>query len=181
MLLAGDEFRRTQLGNNNAYCQDNELSWINWSLAEQNSELVRFVRSLIEFRKAQPTVRRKQFLTGLPTSNSGWSDVSWFSPQGTAVDWHAHDQTITCLLAAPPELEDPLGVAREVMLMFNANGTKYKFSIPTIAKSKQWRLFIDTSAEYPKDIYPRLDGPLLPKTGIHHLPSKTMVVYVADR
>jgi glycogen operon protein len=181
MLLAGDEFRRTQRGNNNAYCQDNEISWINWALAEQNCELVRFVRSLIEFRKSQPTVRRKQFLTGLPNSKSGWADVSWFSSQGTAVDWHAHDQTISCLLAAPPEVEDPQGIGREVLLMFNANGTSYKFLIPTIAKSKQWRLFIDTSAPSPNDIFPKLDGPMLPKSGTHTLLSKSMAVYVADR
>jgi glycogen operon protein len=181
MLLAGDEFRRTQQGNNNAYCQDNEVSWVDWSLVDRNAELVRFVRSLIEFRKSQPTVRRCHFLTGLANSSTGWADVSWFSSQGTAVDWHAHDQTMICLLAAPAEAEDSQGLGREVLLLFNANGTTCRFLIPTIAKSKQWRLFIDTSAEFPNDIFPMHDGPKLPSNGIHTLPSKSLAVYVADR
>ena len=181
MLLAGDEFRRTQQGNNNAYCQDNEVSWVDWSLVDRNAELVRFVRSLIEFRKSQPTVRRCHFLTGLANSSTGWADVSWYSSQGTAVDWHAHDQTMICLLAAPAEAEDSQGLGREVLLLFNANGTTCRFLIPTIAKSKQWRLFIDTSAEFPNDIFPMHDGPKLPSNGIHTLPSKSLAVYVADR
>ncbi len=181
MLVAGDEFRRTQKGNNNAYCQDNDISWIDWELMEKNTELVRFVRTLIEFRKAQPTVRRRQFLTGTPNSKGGWPDVSWYSPQGTAVDWHASDQTISCLLAAPSEADDPQLLGREVLMLFNANGAATRFTIPSIAKSKQWRLFIDTSAKYPNDIYPKLDGPRLPISGVHHLLYKSMAVYVADR
>jgi isoamylase len=66
MFVSGDEARRTQRGNNNAYCQDNEISWFDWTLVEQNEDLVRFVRGLIHFRLNQPTVRRKQFLTGQP-------------------------------------------------------------------------------------------------------------------
>ena len=64
MLLAGDECRRTQQGNNNAYCQDNEISWFDWELVERNSGLLRFAKSLIAFRKRQPAVRRDSFLVG---------------------------------------------------------------------------------------------------------------------
>src|SRR5690606_37200735 len=66
MFVSGDEARRTQRGNNNAYCQDNEISWFDWTLVEQNEDLVRFMKALIDFRLHQPTVRRKQFLTGQP-------------------------------------------------------------------------------------------------------------------
>ena len=68
MLVAGDECRRTQRGNNNAYCQDSEISWFDWDLTRQHRELVRFTRALIRFRRTQPTVRRRSFLTGQPTS-----------------------------------------------------------------------------------------------------------------
>jgi isoamylase len=181
MLVAGDEFRRTQKGNNNAYCQDNDISWLDWDLAEKNSELVRFSQSLIKFRKEQPTVRRQTFLSGVPNSKSGWADVSWYSPLGTAVDWHSGDLPIICLLAAPTLAEDPHEIGRDVLLMMNSSSQGSRFLIPTIAKSKKWRLFLDTSLPSPHDIYPDLAGPLLPPTGSHNLPHKTMVVYVADR
>ena len=115
MLVAGDEFRRTQKGNNNAYCQDNEISWLDWNLVEKNADLIRFSRSLIEFRRNQPTIRREHFLTGVPNSKDGWADVSWFSPLGTAVDWHQQELPIICLLAAPTVAEDPQGLGRDVL------------------------------------------------------------------
>ena len=180
MLVAGDEFRRTQNGNNNAYCQDNEISWLDWDLMKKNRELVRFCRCLIDFRREQPTVRRSQFLTGVPNSKSGWSDVSWYSPLGTAVDWHSGDHPIICLLAAPGAVDDPKGIGRDVLLMFNSSGSGSRFIIPTIAKSKKWRLFADTSLPTPHDVYPNMDGPALPATGSHTLPHKSVAVYVAD-
>ncbi|MGI9519167.1 MAG: glycogen debranching protein GlgX, partial [Pirellulaceae bacterium] len=75
MLLSGDECRRTQQGNNNAWCQDNEISWFDWSLVDQNAGLLRFVRNLVHFRRAQPTVRRPWFLTGEKMENRRISDV----------------------------------------------------------------------------------------------------------
>ena len=181
MLVAGDEFRRTQNGNNNAYCQDNDISWLDWGLVEDNSELVRFSRCLIEFRRNQPTVRRQQFLSGMPKSKSGLADVSWYSPLGTAVDWYNDDHPIICMLAAPTAIEDPDEMGRDVLLMLNSSGNGCRFLIPTIAKSKKWRLFVDTSLPTPHDVYPNLDGPALPTSGSHTLPHKSLAVYVADR
>jgi glycogen operon protein len=180
MLVAGDEFRRTQNGNNNAYCQDNEVSWIDWEAKKSNSDLIRFSRSLIQFRLNQPTVRRKTFLTGVPNSKDGWSDVSWYSPLGTAVDWHSNELPIICLLAAPTDEEDPSQLGRDVLLMINSTVMGCRFMIPTIAKSKKWRLFLDTSIVTPNDIYPDLDGPNLPANGSYTLPQKAIAVYVAD-
>ena len=180
-MVAGDEFRRTQRGNNNAYCQDNDISWLDWSLVEKNAELIRFCRSLIEFRRNQPTVRREHFLTGVPNSKDGWADVSWFSQLGTAVDWHVSDQPIICLLSAPLPADDPAGLGRDVLLMLNSSSIGCRFMIPTIAKSKKWRLFVDTSLPSPHDVYPELNGPELPVGGSHTLPYKSMAVYVAER
>ena len=70
MMLSGDECRRTQKGNNNAYCQDNDISWFDWDLVKQNEHLVRFASALIKFRRSQPTVRRELFLTGKPASKA---------------------------------------------------------------------------------------------------------------
>ncbi|QHI68318.1 glycogen debranching protein GlgX [Tichowtungia aerotolerans] len=81
MLLAGDEFGRTQQGNNNAYCQDNEISWVDWSLLEKNKELFEFTKQLIALRKAHPALRRKTFFTGK-------GDVKWIGPDGKDPDWN---------------------------------------------------------------------------------------------
>ena len=181
MLVAGDEFRRTQNGNNNAYCQDNEISWLNWDLAEVNSDLIHFCRSLIQFRRSQPTVRRKQFLSGVPDSKDGWADVSWYSAPGTAIQWHEGDNPITCLLAAPLPADDPQGVGRDVLLLINSSSQGCQFMLPAIAKSKTWRLFVDTAAESPNDIFENLDGPALSKSHSHTLPGKALAVYVAEQ
>ena len=81
MLLAGDEFGRTQQGNNNAYCQDNEISWINWDIGEGGTELAEFVRKLIALRKSFPILRRSRFLTGEYNAELDVKDVSWLTPE----------------------------------------------------------------------------------------------------
>ena len=181
MIVAGDEFRRTQNGNNNAYCQDNEISWLNWDLAEVNSDLIHFCRSLIQFRRSQPTVRRKHFLSGVPDSKDGWADVSWYSATGTAIQWHEGDHPLTCLFAAPQPADDPQDVGRDVLLLINSSNHGCRFMLPAIAKSKTWRLFVDTAAEAPNDIFENLDGPEFSKSHSHTLPSKSLAVYVAEQ
>ena len=91
MLLAGDEFGRTQRGNNNAYCQDNEISWIDWDLAARRSWLTAFVRQLLTLRRQAPGLRRDTFLKGARQVDREHKDVSWRHPLGhelTAADWH---------------------------------------------------------------------------------------------
>lgn len=178
MILAGDECRRTQQGNNNAYCQDNEISWFDWSLVEQHAELVRFCRLVIGFRRRQPTVRRKNFLQGKPVDEMGLLDVNWYSALGTAVDWGG-DPGLICLLTAAGIEENGDESARDVLLLFNASAETRPFIVPPVAKGVQWRLFIDTAAESPDDIYPDYNGPPLPVTGRVSLLDRSLRCYVA--
>ncbi|MCO6455073.1 MAG: glycogen debranching protein GlgX [Pirellulaceae bacterium] len=159
MLVAGDEVRRTQRGNNNAYCQDNAISWFDWHLVDKHADMLRFVSALIKFRREQPTVRRTEFMSGSSLRADGVPEVSWYSTQGTAMDWHAGDMALTCLLGAPV---DPTGRARDVLLLINSTPDPREFVLPPIAKGRAWRLFVDTAAEPPGDIYPNLDGPAPP-------------------
>ena len=101
MLVYGDECRRTQRGNNNAYCQDNEISWFDWDLVADHVDLVRFTQALVAFRKRQPTLRRSSFLRGEPQAPGTLPDVSWFNSEGGPVDWAGDELSLTCLLAAP--------------------------------------------------------------------------------
>jgi isoamylase len=180
MIVAGDEIRRTQGGNNNAYCQDTPVSWFDWNLVEKNQEMLRFAKALIQFRRMQPTVRRQSFLTGEAAAPHQLPDVSWYSPVGTAVDWH-HDQAMICLLLAPPPQEDPEGLGRDVLFMLNASAYGREFIVPPVAKSTPWRLFIDTAESEPHDAYPDFDGPSLPKDGRLTLPDRSLCCFIAER
>ena len=179
MLVAGDEFRRTQNGNNNAYCQDNEISWLNWELLEKNEEIFRFCKVLIEFRKSQPSVRRPNYLTGQTVGQAELPDVSWYSAVGTAVDWQSHELPMICVLTAPLCVQDTKKLGRDVLIMFNSSPQGCRFAIPTFTKIKNWNKFLDTAADYPEDIYPKMNGPKLPADGCYTLSGKSMAVFVS--
>jgi isoamylase len=156
MLLAGDEVRRTKRGNNNTYCQDNVLTWFDWRLVNKNVELLRFVKALIAFRKQQPTVRQSTFLTGDQPEENRIPDVSWYDVDGHTVDWDDTYHSLTCLLAATGQ-EDP--AARDILMLFHSGQAPQEFLLPKPARDIPWRVFIDTTADTPGDVYPDADGP----------------------
>jgi glycogen operon protein len=130
MLVAGDEFRRTQRGNNNAYCQDNDTSWVDWSLAERHADLVHFVREVFAFRRAHPVLRQEAFYSD--------RDIQWFDPSGRSPDWLDPSQKrVACRVR---EQGEP-----DLYLMFNADTDPTSFVLPELARSGQWRLAIDTA------------------------------------
>ena len=179
MLLSGDECRRTQAGNNNAYCQDNEISWFDWRLVEQNEGLLRFCSALMAFRRAEPTVRRMDFLNGDRAGPGRLPDVSWFGPSGGEAEWRGDSRSLVCLLgAAPPE--DAASPPNHHLLLFIHAGTDSRhFVLPPPARGLDWRLFLDTAAASPNDIHPMLDGPAVAVNGVVTLESRSMMVYVA--
>jgi len=176
MIVAGDEVLRTQRGNNNAYCQDNAISWFNWNLVQRNTEMLRFCQALIAFRKAQPSVRRPTFLTGKPMKNGQLPDVSWYRADGKPMNWDSTEQSLLCVYGTSG-LDDP--AARSVMLLLHAGTKTQEFKIPAKIKQLPWRQFIDTSREMPADIYPAVDGPVLPRSGRLSLKHHTLMFYVA--
>jgi glycogen operon protein len=130
MLLAGDEFRRTQLGNNNAYCQDNTTSWVQWSLAERYHDLVRFTRRILAFRRAHEVLRREAFYTD--------RDIQWFDPSGESPDWLDPSQkSLACLVQGQN--------GPDLYLMFNADLEPASFVLPVLPGSGHWHLAIDTA------------------------------------
>ncbi len=178
MLLAGDECRRTQRGNNNAYCQDNALSWFDWKLVEKNAGLVRFCRALVDFRRTQPAVRRTDFLNGEPRRPCDLPDVLWFGPDGRKKNWAADDSSLTCFFAAPPaQFEQP--PPRHVLLMFHAGPTPREFLLPTLPTPIVWRTLLDTRQATPNDIFPNLDGPFPPPLGHIALDHHSMMAFVS--
>ncbi len=153
MLLAGDEIGRTQQGNNNAYCQDNELSWIDWESARQEHELLAFVRKLIRLRKHHPVFRRRCFFEGRIVNGSGAKDLTWLTSAGlemTGDDWRRPDLRNLGLLLAGDGLieEDPRGrPVRDdnLLLLLNSGAEEIAFSIPRTPPYARWQVLVDTA------------------------------------
>ena len=182
MVLSGDECRRTQRGNNNAYCQDNQISWFDWSLVELNAELVRFCRELIQFRRDQPSVRRRSFLTGKATHGRALADVNWFDPDGTTVEWDGNKNALTCLLSPPTYHSTQAKVdkkANYLLMLFNASAENQEFRLPQSAKSFRWRLVVDTAAASPHDAFVTTVGPELHRAGSVEMEHHSLKCYIA--
>jgi glycogen operon protein len=145
MLQAGDEFLRTQSGNNNAYCQDNEISWIDWRLREANADLVGFVRLLMKTRAEHPEFRRETFLKGV-ASRSGVKDVSWLHMRGgemTHNDWQDGGlRTLGILLG------NRNNTVHRLLLLLNAGADDLSFSVPPPAPGSPWACRFDTGREH---------------------------------
>jgi glycogen operon protein len=178
MVLAGDECRRTQRGNNNAYCQDGPISWFDWTLVEKNEDMVRFVKTLVDFRRKQPTVRRSSFVSGTPAGDHLIPDVSWFDAGGHPHHWNAFDHSLISIWGAWPS-GGSQPKARHVMLLIHSGTLAREFTLPDLAHDIPWRLFINTAAESPHDIYPELDGPAPLAGGRLVVPAKSILAYVS--
>lgn len=154
MICGGDELGRTQRGNNNAYCQDNETSWVDWALAPADRDLLEFVRRLIRFRSDHPVLRRRRFLRGTSTGRGGTGDVAWFGPDGREMTDEAWErEQARCVgvrLAgdAIDETDDRGGriVDDTLLMLFNAHDREVPFTLPAPGRGVSWTRMIDTQA-----------------------------------
>ncbi|MCM2257822.1 MAG: glycogen debranching protein GlgX [Vicinamibacteria bacterium] len=172
MLLAGDELGRTQRGNNNAYCHDNDLSWIDWRLKDENADLHRFTRLLIAFRRAHPVLRRTEFFTGQGTTRSPRPDVSWHGVKANAPDFSHHSRALAMHLAGEhaPTPDD------DVYLAVNASKDELRFELPPPAPGTYWVRVIDTARPGPDDIAEPGQEPPVPARTIHVAPHSAVVL-----
>lgn len=147
MLLAGDEFARTQWGNNNAYCQDNEISWIDWSLLDKNKDLYDFVKKLIALRKAHPSLRRRHFLDDQLEGKSV-PHLQWFAPEGHTLDWD-HGQAIACMLSGH-RAKDNMRADDNLFMVFNASEKPLNFNVPRVHFNQSWVVVLTTQEHAPE-------------------------------
>jgi isoamylase len=145
MLLGGDEFMRTQRGNNNAYCQDNEISWFDWHLAETNSDMVDFVRKAIAFTKRYPILQKRKFFLGKDTNGNTIADLTWFGAggQGTQPDWGNPSAKTLCLQIDGSEVE--AGKDYRLFIIYNADWKSQTIRLPECISNQKWRRVVDTS------------------------------------
>ena len=156
MMVAGDEMRRTQNGNNNAYCQDNELSWIDWSLVEKNSGLVRFTRELIALRKKHAVFTRTDFFKdNYEKGSAGEQDITWYNVNAKTPDWTKMDRFLAFKLSggksAVLKNED-----NDFYIAANMDRFDLTVTLPNPPAGKKWYLVCDTSFASPEDI--QVDG-----------------------
>jgi glycogen operon protein len=137
MLLAGDECRRTQQGNDNPYLQDNEISWFDWSLVERHGSLVDFVRFMTDFRKRHPALRREKFFRGEP-SQRGLLDIEFHGCELNSPGFDNPDSGVLAVtIADPNEGED-------VHVIFNMEGSSLRFKLPSVI-GRVWYRALDTA------------------------------------
>ncbi|MFJ5261664.1 glycogen debranching protein GlgX [Streptomyces sp. NPDC088387] len=145
MFVAGDEVGRTQLGNNNTYCQDNELSWFDWGQVGSNAELLDFTRSLIAFRHAHPVLRSSVHPTGADRVGSGYPDISWHGVRAWAPDWSSHCRVLG-LMRCGRHAKGGSMPDDHVYVAVNAHWEQHELELPRLPEGQSWHLFADTSA-----------------------------------
>jgi isoamylase len=152
MLLAGDEFARTQKGNNNAYAQDNEISWIDWAGIDEDAQVLRrFTNRIIDIRNANPILRRRRFLTGAYNEELDVKDVTWLTPAGEEMGiGHWQDGNARCMGMLLDGRAQPTGLRRRgtdktLLLILNAYHDVVKFKLPEVSEGQRWLCLVDTN------------------------------------
>jgi len=170
MILAGDEIKRTQQGNNNAYCQDNEISWFDWKLVEKHSAMFRFFKMMIAFRKKHPNVRRERFFTD-GANERGVREIDWHGRQLFTPDWHDPNCRILAFTIWGLSDDDDLHV------MLNMEQMALDFEIPSL-QEKRWLKVIDTALPSPMDMSEPGKERVIPG-GLYHVKEHSVVVLIS--
>jgi glycogen operon protein len=166
MLLAGDERGHTQNGNNNAYCQDNQLGWLDWTSTPERESLTTFVQRVIGLRRAHPSFRRRNFFVGRPIEGDTIKDASWLRPDGeemTGADWNESEARCLAMLVSGRGISErgPRGetlMDDDFLLLFNSHHGDIPFVLPA-AGPAGWAVLIDTATNA---MPPEGHGPFAP-------------------
>jgi glycogen operon protein len=155
MLYAGDAIGHTQLGNNNAYCQDNAISWLNWNLQPQDRDLLAFVQRMVSLRKRHPVFHRRRFFQGRPIKGANVKDVLWLDPSGNEIgedEWR--DPSLHCLgmFLSGEGLDETDERGRKLrdenfLVLLNAHHEDVGFTLPAFRAGSRWTAWMDTSRE----------------------------------
>jgi glycogen operon protein len=172
MLLAGDEVLHSQRGNNNAWCQDNELSWFDWTRLESQADMLRFVRELIALRRRHPALRARRFLTGDIQADTNAPDIRWHGRELDQPPWHDPDAQLLAFTLAPTQPDEaPLHV------VLNMADTTCTVALPQWP-GLRWRRALDTARVSPDDIRPPAEQVVL-KAGEYPVQAHSVVVLEA--
>ncbi len=175
MILGGDEIKYSKSGNNNTYCHDNRLNWIDWTLLDKNNNFFEFSKYLINFRKKHPVLRREGFLKGVDSSGNEIRDISWHGIQVQEPDWGIDSHTIAFMLDGSKgetgaELDD-----NNIYVIINAYWEDLVFHLPSPGKEKTWYVAVDSSTE--KGFY-EVNKEQKVKSSVFNVRSRSLVVLI---
>jgi glycogen operon protein len=143
MLLGGDEFLRTQNGNNNAYCQDNPISWFDWDRVRLNQDMVAFSKKVMALTRQYPVLQSRVFLEGRDRDGNGVLDIAWFGTDGYAPQWGNSEARTLCYRLDGAEDQTPAG-DYQLFIIFNADHQMQGVALPQL-QGKRWFRLLDTS------------------------------------
>ncbi len=179
MLLAGDEFRNTQNGNNNSYCQDNETAWLDWSLKDTYSEVFLFARKAISFRLHHQAFCRPEFFLGQDLSYNSLLDITWFDEHGDILDWTKDNTILACRMDGSKADIFSDRDDNDFYLMLNPSPNDITVVIPKSSKGTTWYRAIDTSFSAPKDFLPPGEEEIICPTMKYTLIAHSMAVLLS--
>jgi glycogen operon protein len=177
MLLAGDEFLRTQRGNNNAWCQDSEISWLNWELAHEHGDFFRFTREMIALRKRHPALRRRHFFEGRGSRGYHPPDVAWHGVEPHEPDFSYHSRSLALTLNGRQTGREP---DCDFYVALNAWEGPLTFTVPPSPNGHTWRRVVDTSLSSPDDIITEGAGPVVAAFQGYRVAPFTLVVLITE-
>ncbi len=177
MIVMGDEIGRTQQGNNNTYCQDNELNWMDWTLLESNADLFRFFKHMIAFRHAHPVLRNRWHFSNRDYVGSGYADITWHGTKAWSADWSDSNRTIAFMLCGKHARG---GAVQDnyVYVAINVHWEAHWFDLPGLPGGMQWHVAVNTGAPSPDDIWEPGQEPRLSDQGGLLVGDRSVVVLV---
>jgi isoamylase len=177
MLVMGDEIARTQEGNNNAYCHDSELSWMDWTLLKSHADLFRFFKNCIAFRKAHAMLRNRTHLRNQDYVGSGYPDISWHGVRAWQPDWSGSSRILAFLLcgkhASNGKIQD-----NYIYVVMNMYWESQLFELPGLQQGMQWHVFANTLMPPPEDVWEPGCEPLLKDQGQFHIGARSVAILV---
>ena len=179
MILGGDEIGRTQNGNNNAYCQDNAISWYDWSLLKKNKGLFRFVKEMIAFRRQHPSFMRPEFYTGHAGTYNAIPDISWYNEKGVTPEWDRIGYSLGLQINGRQADVTRDKDVSDFFIMLNAGLDSVTFTIPPAAGRTPWYRVVDTSLSSPQDILPAGSEEPLGTSAKYKVKARSMVILIS--
>ncbi len=181
MILGGDEFLRTQGGNNNAYCQNNNVSWFDWELKKKNNDMFIFVKKLIKFRKRHPAFHRPEFYLGKDSNFNAIPDITWYKKDGEIANWDDMNHCLAYRLDGTEAEVEADKDDNDFYLMFNGSTEDYAFKICPPPLDTHWFRAIDTFLPFGEDIPLFGDEELLEKQDKYLVHAKSVVVLISRK
>jgi glycogen operon protein len=170
MILMGDEVGRSQQGNNNTYCHDNDLNWLDWGLMEKNADLLRFVKQLIAFHKAHPVLRSRSH----PDSGESTARISWHGTRAWNADWSGTSLTLAFMISGPNGQDGMDTIYTAMNMHWEAHG----FELPGLPNGRRWHVFANTGMPAPQDLWEVGTEPVLAEQSHVLVGDRSVVILV---